>query len=133
MRKTLLFALVLAIMAGFASVPAAGVATSGRHVARSADACPPGATNTDYCQTGPGKCVKGKGVFQDGTDGNDVQNGTDCDDTQRGRDGNDTQRGFGGKDNQGGGNGNDSMDGGAGDDTQSGDDGNDLIGGFAGN
>src|SRR4051794_28751983 len=133
MRKTLLFAVVLALVAGFASLPSAGVATSGHLKAHSSDDCPPGATNTNYCQVGPGPCVKGKGVTQMGTNGNDVENGTECDDTQRGQGGDDTERGFGGNDDQGGGDGNDRLDGGEGNDRQSGNAGNDVVGGGNGN
>src|SRR4051794_6337367 len=127
MRKTLMFALVIALLVGVASIPATGAASSGRSTARAADTCPPGATNVDYCQIGPSKCTNGKGVTQIGTDGDDLQIGSPCSDDQRGGKGNDTQRGLGGDDKQDGGAGNDTVDGADGNDSQTGGTGNDLM------
>src|SRR5438552_1464092 len=100
MRKILLLAAVMAFTAALGGTPAGAVN------GHTADTCPPGTTNTDYCQVAPLECVNGHGVTQIGTDGNDLQIGTDCADTQRGGKGNDVQRGNGGADNQDGGPGN---------------------------
>lgn len=116
----------LVVLAACLAIPV-GIASATR--ARTADSCPPGTTNTDYCQTAePGT----RGVTQIGSANDDVQTGSAGNDVQRGGGGNDTQIGGRGNDRQYGGAGNDTQSGGSGNDFQSGGAGNDLMNGGSG-
>jgi Ca2+-binding RTX toxin-like protein len=113
----------------------AGSAFAGQ--AQTSDACPPGATSVDYCETGTTEYevqnFPEPGEAQDGGAGNDTQSGGGGSDTQSGGGGSDTQSGGAGNDVQRGGNGDDAQYGGPGNDTQRGGPGDDIQYGGAGN
>jgi hypothetical protein len=119
MRRTLLFAVLLASISAIAAGPSV--------VSGAPPSCPPGQVNGDYCEQ-----TACKGVHQVGDNNPNVQNGTECDDDQEGNGGDDKQNGYGGEDKQDGGDGNDTIDGGRGKDKQSGGNGNDDITGGPG-